>query len=151
MSNLTPTTANGVDAKLFHLWHLLNQTQDVDYKYAIDSVAPLEPMIGVQAANTFRAGLIAHWRAWNPWLRSTRKDDELNQVRSLDCMGIAGVTLEAKEHSDWAAQLSSDNARRAAGYATLELNGFPAWLPALAAAKPDDVRTVLSNGDHRGA
>jgi hypothetical protein len=123
---------------------LLTQTQDVDYKYAIDNVAPLEPMIGVPAANAFRAGLIAHWRAWTPWLRSTRKDEELNQVRSLDCVGIAGVTLEAKGGSDWAAQLSSDDARRAVGYATLELNGFPVWLPALATAKPDEVRAVLS-------
>jgi hypothetical protein len=92
MTNLTPTTAKGVDSKLFHLWHLLNQTQDVDYKYAIGSVAPLEPMIGVQAADAFRAGLVAHWRDWDPWLRSTRRDEELNQMRQLDCMGIAGIS-----------------------------------------------------------
>jgi hypothetical protein len=144
MRNLTPTTAKGADARLFHLWHLLSQTEEVGRKYAIDSVAPLEPMIGPQAAEAVRVGLIAHWRAWEPWLRSTRKDEELNQIRSLDCMGIAGVTLEAKARSDWTAQLSSDDARRAAGYATLELNGFPAWFAALAEAKPDEVRAVLS-------
>jgi hypothetical protein len=144
MQNLRPTTAKGTDAKLFHLWQLLNQTDDVDRKYAIDSVAPLEPIIGAQAAEGFRIGLIAHWRAWDPWLRSTRKDEELNQIRSLDGMGIAGVTLEANGRSDWAAQLSSDDARRAAGYATLELNGFPTWLATLAKAKPHEVRAVLS-------
>jgi hypothetical protein len=144
MRNLTPTTAKGSDAKLFHLWRLLSMCDDVDRKYAIDSVAPLEPMIGPQATEGFRVGLIAHWRAWDPWLRSTRKDEELGQIRFLDCMGIAGVTLEAKEHSDWAIQLSSDDARRAAGYATLELNGFPTWLTVLAQAKPDEVRAVLS-------
>jgi hypothetical protein len=143
MASLTPTTGKGVDSKLFHLWHLLNQTQDVDYKYAIGSVAPLEPMIGVQAADACRAGLVAHWRAWDPWLRSTRRDDELNQMRQLDCMAIAGISLEANARSDWAAQLSSADAHRAAGYATLELNGFPSWLTALAQAKPDEVRKVL--------
>ena len=101
-------------------------------------------MIGAKATEAFRVGLIAHWRAWDPWLRSTREDEELNQIRSLDCMGIAGVTLEANGHSDWAAQLSSDDARRAAAYATLELNGFPTWLAALARAKTDEVRGVLS-------
>lgn len=144
MTNLTPTTAKGVDAKLFRLWHLLSQTEDVDRKYAIDSVAPLEPMIGVQAAEAFRVGLMAHWRAWDPWLRSTRKDEELSQMRPLDCMGIAGITLEAGGRSDWGAQLSSVDARRAAGYATLELNGFPTWLAALTKAKPHEVRAVLA-------
>ena len=41
-------------------------------------------------------------------------------------------------------ELSSADSRRAAGYATLELNGFPSWLTALAKAKPDDVREVLA-------
>jgi hypothetical protein len=144
MRNLTPTSAKGADAKLFGLWRLLNMSDDVDRKYAIDSVAPLEPMIGPEATEGFRVGLIAHWRAWDPWPRSTRKDEELGQIRFLDCMGIAGITLEAKARSDWATQFSSDDARRAASYATLELNGFPAWLTALAQAKPAEVRAVLS-------
>jgi hypothetical protein len=42
------------------------------------------------------------------------------------------------------AQLSSADARRAAGYATLELNGFPSWLTGLAQAKPVEVREVLT-------
>jgi hypothetical protein len=88
--------------------------------------------------------LIAHWRAWNPWLRSARKDEELNQMRLLDCMGIVGITLEASGRSDWVVELSSADANRAAGYATLELNGFPSWLTALAKAKPDEVREVLA-------
>jgi hypothetical protein len=144
MRNIRPTTTKGADAKLFGLWQLLNQTEDVDRKYAIESVAPLEPMIGALAVEHFRIGLIAHWRAWDPWLRSTRKDEELNQIRLLDCMGIAGITLEAVGRPDWAVQLNSDDARRAAGYATLELNGFPSWLAALADAKPDEVKSVLS-------
>jgi hypothetical protein len=100
MRNLRPTTARGADAKLFGLWQLLSQTEEVDRKYAIDNVGPLEPMIAAQAAEAFRVGLIAHWRAWDPWLRSTRKDEELNQIRLLDCMGIAGVTLEASVGPD---------------------------------------------------
>ncbi len=144
LKNLQPTTAKGTDSKLFHLWQLLSQTADADRRYALDSVGPLEPMIGSEAAEGFRLGLIAHWRASTPWVRSARKDGELNQVRSLDCMGLVGISLEAKSQSGWATALSSDDARRAAGYATLELNGFPDWLSDLARAKPDDVRAVLA-------
>ena len=59
-------------------------------------------------------------------------------------MGIAAITLEAVSTPGWAAELSDDDARRAVGYATLELHGFPSWLADLARAKPNVVRTVLS-------
>jgi hypothetical protein len=144
MRNLQPTTAEGADAKLYSLWRLLSQTADADHRYALDSVAPLEPMIGAEAADGFRLGLIAHWRARTPWVRSTRNDGEMNQVRPLDCMGLVGISLEAKGRLGWAATLSSSEARRAVEYATLELNGFPAWIVDLARAKPDEVREVLS-------
>jgi hypothetical protein len=145
MRKLRPTTPQGVDGKLFHLWNLLRQVADTDHRYAIESVEPLRPMIGVEATEGFRVGLIAHWRAWSPWLRSTRKNEELNEIRSLDSMGIAGITLEAIGTSGWAAGLSDDDVRRAAGYATLELNGFPSWMTDLARARPNVVRAVLSN------
>ena len=144
MRNLQPTTSTTTDSKLFHLWELLNHTADADRRYALDSVAPLEPMIGKDAAEGFRLGLIAHWRAWTPWLRSARKDSELNQGRSFDCMGLAGISLEAKGNPGWASGLSADDACRAAAYATLELNGFPAWFADLARAKPTEVRDVLT-------
>ena len=102
-------------------------------------------MIGREAAENFRLGMIAHWRAWTPWVRSERQDEELNQVRSLDSMGLVGISLEAKERPGWAAALRSDDARRAVKYATLELNGFPVWLADIALAKPKDVRAVLSH------
>jgi hypothetical protein len=143
MRNLHPTTATSTDSRLLSLWHLLSQTADADRHYALDSVAPLEPMIGPEAAAGFRLGLIAHWRAWTPWVRSARKDAELNQVRSFDCMGLVGISLEAKGQAGWAAALSSDDARRAVEYATLELNGFPDWVADLARVKPDEVRAVL--------
>ena len=101
-------------------------------------------MIGLAATEAFKRGLIAHWRAWTPWVRSVRKDGELNQVRNLDSMGIVGITLEAKSRPDWARNLSDDDARRAAQYATLELADFPAWLSDLAREKPAIVRDTLA-------
>jgi hypothetical protein len=144
MKNLQPTTSTTTDSKLFHLWELLNHTADADRRYALDSVAPLEPMIGKDAAEGFRLGLIAHWRAWTPMLRSARKDSELNSGRSFDCMGLAGIALEAMGNPGWASSLSAADARRAAAYASLELNGFPAWLADLARAKPAEAQDVLT-------
>jgi hypothetical protein len=143
MRNLRPTGPEGCDAKLFHLWSLLNNAVDAGRHYSISTVSPLEPMIGVEATEGFRLGLIAHWRAWTPWLRSGRKSDEQNQTRSLDSMGLAGITLEKVGNPNWAAGLEEDDARRAVGYATLELNGFPTWLTDLAIAKPAIVADVL--------
>jgi hypothetical protein len=144
MRNLRPTTAESTDSRLYDLWRLLSQTADADRRYAMDSVAPLEPMIGREAAEGFRLGLIVHWRARTPWVRSAREGVELNQVRDFDCMGLVGISLEARVEPGWAATLSSEDARRAVEYATLELNGFPTWLTELARARPDDVRAILS-------
>jgi hypothetical protein len=143
MMNLYPTTATTADSRLVGLWELLSHAADADHRYALDSVAPLEPMIGRDAAEGFRLGLIAHWRAWTPWLRSARKDNELNSGRLFDSMGLAGISLEAKNNPGWADTLVAADARRAAAFATLELNGFPAWLVDLARAKPAEVQGVL--------
>jgi hypothetical protein len=142
MRNLQPTTSKTCDSKLYHLYLLLNQATDARH-YAISSVAALEPMIGPEATEGFRLGLIAHWRAYAPWLRSVRKSSELNQIRWFDCMGLAGITLERSGNPDWAFGLPEKDVRRAAEFATLELSGFPSWLSDLALAKPQIVREVL--------
>jgi hypothetical protein len=142
MRNLRPTTSETCDPKLYDLYRLLSQATD-ERHYAISSVAALEPMIGPDAAEGFRLGLIAHWRAWSPWLRSNRKASEQNQGRWFDSMGLAGITFERAANPNWAFSLTDDDVSRAAEYATLELNGFPSWLVELAGAKPDIVRGVL--------
>jgi hypothetical protein len=53
------------------------------------------------------------------------------------------VSLEATTQDRWADQLLAHEATLAAGYATLELNGFPRWLSVLAASRPAEVRAIL--------
>jgi hypothetical protein len=138
------TTEKGADAKLHALWDLLRMASGSEARHALESVAPLVPMIGAAAAERVRLGLISHWRARMPWLRSGRKPEDQNKVANLDCMGMTGVTLEALGKPDWVDQLFPEEAQRAAGYATLELNGFPNWLTELVRAKPNDVLAILS-------
>ena len=144
LRHIPAPTEKGVDARLYHLWLLLCEAVDAGTRYAIDSMTPLEPMLGAEVANAFRDALIRFWRQWMPTPKSKRSATERNRINSLDCMGIAGVSLEAAANSRWAEQLSSEEATRAATYGTLELNGFPAWFAGLAHAKPDEVRDVLA-------
>ena len=57
-------------------------------------------------------------------------------------LGLAAIYAEA-EDPQWAMKLTGSEAELAARYAPIELNGFPAWLEALAAAHPKAVDTVL--------
>ena len=143
LRRVRPPTAEGADTRVYHLWLLLSETVDASSRYAIDSIAPLEPMLGAEVAAALQDALIQHWRVWRPSLKSARAANERNQINSLDCMGIAGVSLEARTRPRWAEQLTSDEAILAASYATLELNGFPSWFSTLAVAKPAEVQSVL--------
>jgi hypothetical protein len=58
-------------------------------------------------------------------------------------MGIAAVGVEANEMPNWASQLTSADATRAAQFATLELNGFPPWFTSLAESWPHEVAACL--------
>ena len=144
LRQLHPTTATGVDHRIYGLWQLLSETTRSNSRYAIDSVAPIAELAGEEVAAAFAAGLAEIWRGWNPTLRSARPPSERNQISSVDCLGIAGVSVEAAAHADWAQRLTEEQAVRAAEYATLEINGFPSWLAALVQAWPVAVEKVLT-------
>lgn len=61
------------------------------------------------------------------------------------CEGLTGLAAEAQSPG-WATRLTQGEARTAAAYATIELNGFPAWLDDLAAAHPSIVDAVVGDG-----
>jgi len=144
LHQLHPTTATGVDNRIYDLWQLLDQVPSSNSRHAIDSVAPIAELAGEEVAAAFAAGLAEIWRAWKPTLRSARPPSERNQFSSIDCLGIAGVSIEAAVRTDWALHLTEEQAIRAAEYATLEINGFPNWIAALAAAWPAAVEKVLA-------
>lgn len=139
-----PTTATTVDGRLYHLWQLLNQATRSNSRYAIDSVAPIAEIAGQEVAAALAEGLAKVWREWKPTLRSARAPNERNQIGMIDCMGIAGVSIEAASRADWASRLTEEQATRAAEYATLEINGLPDWTAALVAALPAALAKVLA-------
>jgi hypothetical protein len=142
IARLKIPATSGVSKDLLKLWQLLRGA-DNRPRYAIDSILPLERVAGAEVAQAVRDGLIAHWKNSAPLLRSQKEAKDWNSVRWIDLMGIAGVSLEAVNQEEWAHHLPAEQAKVAAGYATLELNGYPHWLADLIASRPAEVRTVL--------
>ena len=136
-------TRDHVDGHLYHLWILLRSSDQGSNRYGIDDLRPVQPMLGVPLTNTFLRALIAFWRQWTPTLPSARPADKRNTISNIDCMGLVGVSVEAKEVSGWPGNLTGAEARRATEYATLEINRLPTWLELLATRFPTEVRGVL--------
>lgn len=143
LCDIQPPTAKSMDARLYHLWHLLRTIGRNKNRYAFNSLDALVPVIGREALEPLRGAFIRFWRHWAPTLRSARPIGQRNVIANFDCVGLAGVSLEASASPHWPDDLTEGDATRAAGYATLELNGFPVWMTALAAHWPDAVRNVL--------
>ncbi len=139
-----PTAPNTIDGRVYDLWQLLRQAVRGNSHYAIDTVAPIAEIAGQEVATAFADRLAEIWRSWKPTLHSERAPNERNQIGMIDCMCIAGVSIEAASRPNWAEQLTNEQAIRAAEYATLEINGFPDWIGALAAAWPAAVEQVLA-------
>ncbi len=138
------TTSKTVDGRIYDLWQLLRQATRGNSHYSIESVAPIAEIAGDEVAAAFSDGLAKSWRAWRPTLRSSRPPNERNQIGMIDCMCIAGVSIEAASRPDWVNQLTHEHAVRATEYATLEINGFPDWIGALSLRWPAAVEAVLA-------
>jgi hypothetical protein len=143
LQQLRPTSQETVDGRICKLWQLLQQATRWDSHYAIGSTAPIAAIAGDAVARAFADSLAVIWRAWNPTLRSGRKPGERNQIIMIDCMCLAGVSIEAASRPGWETRLTEAEAARAAGYATLEINGLPDWFATLAAKWPAVVEAVL--------
>lgn len=143
LRRIGPPTAAGVDGRLFDLWQLTSGRITAGNRYSISSLKPIEPALGPALTAAFQDALIGFWRHWRPKLKSERTPSEQNTLWTLDCMGIAAIGLEAASGSHWSSTLSSADARRAAEYATLEINGFPTWLETLALSHATETEAVL--------
>lgn len=93
VSRLRSPTSSNVNPDLIDLWQLLSGA-DGRSRYAIDSVAPLKPIVGNEVAEAVRDGLIEHWRNVPPLLQSQRNPDERQSIRWIP--GRAGLSADRK-------------------------------------------------------
>ncbi|MDX1296650.1 MAG: hypothetical protein R3260_00205 [Pseudomonas sp.] len=107
----------------------------------------LIPEFGESIARAFRAGAISFWRYHRPQLLS--EGARANTTPFSVIFGLTGLSIEAREESDWFKGLSPADVDVATRFALLELNGFPSWLPALYIAYPETViDVVITEIDH---
>ena len=82
------------------------------------------------------------WRQDQPTLTSERPEDQRRRYLTRWQLGLAALYAEAEDPS-WATKLTEEEARLAARYAPIELNGLPLWMESLIDAHPDAVDAVL--------
>jgi hypothetical protein len=143
LRNLRPVTEDTIDRRLHDVWQLLNSADRGRSRYAFETADALKPLLGAAVANAFEDALIDFWRKWKPNVRSGRPVEQRDSSFSFDSMAIAGIAMEAHRNQDWPSALSEADALRAAQFATLELNGFPAYLARLVVRFPNAVRDAL--------
>lgn len=102
----------------------------------------IEQQFSPDVADRLRAALQRIWRQDRPTLRSERPADSKNTFLVKWQLGLAAIYAEAEDPL-WAKKLTDEEARLAARYAPIELNGFPSWLGALVAEHPNAVESVL--------
>ncbi len=118
----------------YHLWASTSKDRmAVDRKDGTNWRA-LIPEFGEAVARAYRDAALAHWRAYQPGLRS--EGAEGNSIPMSLIFAMAGLAIEAAEDSAFAQHLTSDEARHAFRYITSELNGLPGWFEALYRAYP---------------
>ena len=102
----------------------------------------LTQAFGQDIADRAETAFRALWRATPPVLWSARPIDEKGSIRYDWIHGLTGVSAEAS-NPGWTASLSSSEARTAAAYATIEMNGFAPFITDLVKSHPTEVEEVI--------
>ncbi|MDP9573391.1 UNVERIFIED_ORG: hypothetical protein J2W66_003893 [Agrobacterium larrymoorei] len=102
----------------------------------------IERHFGKETADRLRSTLCSVWRKYEPTLPSERPETERNTYLVVWQLGLAAIYAEA-EDPEWAHKLTSEDARRAARFGMIRLNGLPRWLDDLCREQRAAVEQVL--------
>ncbi|HEX4966376.1 MAG TPA: hypothetical protein VF173_36545 [Thermoanaerobaculia bacterium] len=126
-----------------HIYMWLERRQRRANRYTVWDEAALRSVLGPDIAARSAKSFCAIWRQYPPTPRSHRPADEQDStLRVWTHEGLAGLAAESST-PDWAARLSSEEARIAAAYATIGINEFPGWVKDLAVPHPAIVDEVI--------
>lgn len=102
----------------------------------------IEGHFGKETADRLRHVLMNIWREDDPTLPSERPEDQRGTYLVWWQLGLTAIYAEAEDPS-WANRLTSEEARLAARYAPIELNGLPNWIESLVDGHPNAVDAIL--------
>ncbi|OLP45738.1 NACHT domain-containing protein [Rhizobium oryziradicis] len=125
----------------WNLWCVMKRTGS-ESRSAGWNRAFIEEQFGKAVADRLRDSMLKVWRNDRPSLRSERPDGQKGTFLVRWQFGLAAIEAEA-EDPNWAIKLSPQEAELACRYAPIQLNGFPSWLNAIAAAHPTAIDNVL--------
>lgn len=127
-----------------NLYKWLNTLDQSRHRYDVWNREALTSAFGAEVAQRAADAFQALWRANPPVLWSTKAPEDRNSTSYVSVYGLSGLSAEASSVG-WATRLTSDEAKIAAAYATLELNGFAPFITDLATSHPIEVETVLGD------
>ncbi len=127
----------------WNLWHAMRHDGD-DSRSSGWNRRFIEEQFNPETADRLRRVLMTIWRDDNPTLPSERPEGERNTFLVRWQLGLAAIYAEAEDR-EWANKLSDAEARLAARYAPIELNGLPQWLEDLVGVHPSAVDQALGN------
>ena len=125
-----------------NLYKWLGSTERTPARYNIWDKDSLRRAFGQDITDRAEKAFRALWRANRPMLWSARPVNEKRSIRADWAHGLTGISAEAAT-SGWTASLSPSEARTAAAYATIELNGFAPFITDLATSHPAEVEDVI--------
>lgn len=104
----------------------------------------IEEHFGKEIADRLRGAMMNAWREECPTLPSERPEGERGKILGRWGFGLSAIYAEAEDPS-WAARLSEQEAKLAARYALIEINGLPLWLESLVDVHPEAVEAIIGN------
>lgn len=133
----TAFSAENSENTAWNLWRVMNQAGNEQWNRRF-----IETQFDKETADRLRLVLMKQWRNDLPTLPSERPAESRGTTLVHWSQGLAGIYAEA-EDPHWASKLSKEEAKLAARYALMELNGLPLWLEALIQAHPEAVDATL--------
>lgn len=102
----------------------------------------IEENFGKELADQLRNTLMSIWRHEQPTLPSERREEKRYETLVCWQLGVTAIYAEAEDPT-WAKNLSVDEAKLAARYALVQLNGLPPWLQDLVMHHAQVVDSVI--------
>ena len=128
---------------VWNLWRAMSHDGD-DSRASGWNRRFIEEHFGRETADRMRRTLMTIWRDDSPTLPSERPEDQRSTYLVRWQLGLAALYAEAEDLS-WVTKLTDEEAKLAARYAPIELNGLPLWMDSLVDAHPEAVDAILGS------
>lgn len=129
---------------IHNLFKWLNMCESSSSSNGVWHFRSLVNAFGQSVADRAREAFMNQWRETRPELWSERLESERNSTPYVWLHGLCGVMAEA-EMPGWTKTLTSDEAKLATRYATVEMNRLASFITELATTRPEEVDAVLGS------